>query len=383
MKRYGNLYEKIYDLENLRLAHKMAKKDKSHYESVQKVEADLDNRLLLIQKMLKNKTYKVGQYNISIIEDKGKKRLLHKLPYFPDRIIQWAIMLQTEDIFTKTFTSFSCASLKGRGTRRATQILRGFLKDEEKTRYCLKIDIRKFYPSIDRTILKKLLRKKFKDEDLLWLLDTIIDSMDNLSCSANIPQSFQEIYFQPGKGVPIGSYLSQYLANFYLTYFDHWLKEEKGCKYVVRYMDDLIVLHESKEFLHELKQKIETYLVQELKLTIKKNWQIFPVGVRGIDFVGYWHFHQHILLRKKIVKNMKQTIRKMNSAPSSHNWSSCQSYYGWLVSCNSFRLFQKHYQPILCDLNIFYNTNIRKKKPEHEIFTFSRYIKTKRKNLTF
>lgn len=202
MKRYGNLYEKIYDLENLRLAHKMAKKDKSHYESVQKVEADLDNRLLLIQKMLKNKTYKVGQYNISIIEDKGKKRLLHKLPYFPDRIIQWAIMLQTEDIFTKTFTSFSCASLKGRGTRRATQILRGFLKDEEKTKYCLKIDIRKFYPSIDRAILKALLRKKFKDKDLLWLLDTIIDSMDNLSCSIIIPQSFREIYFQPGKGIP-------------------------------------------------------------------------------------------------------------------------------------------------------------------------------------
>ena len=361
----------------------MAKKDKSHYESVQKVEADLDNRLLLIQKMLKNKTYKVGQYNISIIEDKGKKRLLHKLPYFPDRIIQWAIMLQIEDIFTKTFTSFSCASLKGRGTRRATQILRGFLKDEEKTKYCLKIDIHKFYPSIDRAILKALLRKKFKDKDLLWLLDTIIDSMDNLSCSTIVPQSFREIYFQPGKGIPIGSYLSQYLANFYLTYFDHWLKEENGCEYVVRYMDDLVVLHESKDFLRKLKQEIETYLARELKLAVKKNWQIFPVGARGIDFVGYRHFHRYALLRKKIVKNMKQAIRKMDGAPSSHNWSSCQSYYGWLVSCNSFCLFQKYYWPIFRDLNMFYNTSIRKKKLKREIFTFSRYMKTKRKNLTF
>ena len=93
MKRHGNIYNKICDLDNLKLAHKMAKKDKSHYDSVQKVEADLDNRLLLIQKMLQEKTYKPGRYKISVIEDKGKKRLLHKLPYYPDRIIQWAVML--------------------------------------------------------------------------------------------------------------------------------------------------------------------------------------------------------------------------------------------------------------------------------------------------
>ena len=283
MKRIGKIYEKIWDLENLRKAHQMAKKDKSHYNSVQKVEADLENRLLLIQKILKEKTYKPGQYKISIIEDKGKKRLLHKLPYFPDRIIQWAIMLQVEDIFTKTFSNFSCASLKGRGTKYATDLLGRYLSNVKQTQYCLKLDIKKFYPNIDRSILKQLLRHKFKDKDLLWLMDIIIDSMDNTRVPQNIPNEFQ-IYFQPGKGIPIGSYLSQFFANFYLTYFDHWLKEELGCRYVVRYMDEIVILHSSKEELHMYRQKIQEYLQNELHLFLKENWQVFPVDKRGIDF---------------------------------------------------------------------------------------------------
>lgn len=379
MKRINNIYEKIYDLENLRRAHQMAKKDKSHYESVQKVEADLDNRLLLIQKMLKDKTYHVGQYKISIIEDKGKKRLLHKLPYFPDRIIQWAIMLQIEETFTKTFTNFSCASLKGRGTRYATKILSGYLRDKSETQYCLKIDVLKFYPNIDRSILKQLLRKKFKDKELLWLLDNIIDSMDNASYQGlSIPEEFKAVYFQQGKGIPIGSYLSQYLANFYLTYFDHWLKEKLGCRYVVRYMDDIVVLHNSKRILHEWCKKIQDYLNNNLRLLIKGNWQVFPVEKRGIDFVGFRHFHHFRLLRKRILKNTKRATRAMSKYPNKHNWSACISYYGWLVSSNSYNFFKKRYGPLLGQLNNFYNLNIRgPQKNEHEVISFKKYSYTK------
>lgn len=148
-------------------------------------------------------------------------------------------MLQIEFVFMEVFTDFTCASLKNRGIHRATALLDRYMKDKSGTAYTLKIDISKFYPHVDHEILKKLLRKKFKDKDLLELFDKIIDSIPG------------------GVGVPIGSYLSQYLANFYLAYFDHWLKEEKKVKYVVRYMDDVVILHHSKDFLHSLKREMD------------------------------------------------------------------------------------------------------------------------------
>jgi len=139
-------------------------------------------------------------------------------------------MLQIEFVFMEVFTDFTCASIKGRGIHKASSLIDRHMEDVGETQYCLKIDISKFYPNIDHNILKFLLRKKFKDKKLLKLLDKIINST-------------------PGnKGVPIGSYLSQFLANFYLAYFDHWLKEEKKVKYVVRYMDDVVILHHSKVF---------------------------------------------------------------------------------------------------------------------------------------
>ena len=218
--------------------------------------------------MLKNGTYEVSDYDVSIINDKGKERELMKLPYFPDRIIQWAILLQIEDIFTKTFCSHTCASISERGIKKASELVEQYMKDVNGTKECLKIDISKFYQNINHRILKQLLRKKFKDKRLLELLDMIIDSY-------------------PGdKGVPIGSYLSQFLANFYLAYFDHWLKEKMGVKYVVRYMDDVVIFHESKQYLHWLVRQMYEYLKNELDVNIKDNWQVFPTAIRGVDFVG-------------------------------------------------------------------------------------------------
>lgn len=115
------------------------------------------------------------------------------------------------------------------------------------------MDIKKFYFNIDQTILKEMLRRKFKDKNLLWLLDSIIDSMDNIKYTN---KQITKNDLKSGKGIPIGSYLSQYFANFYLCYFDHWLKEELKCKYVVRYMDDIIILDSSKDFLHKVRKQI-------------------------------------------------------------------------------------------------------------------------------
>ena len=350
MKRYGNIYAKIYDMDNLRIAHQNARKDKLFYQEVKMVDANPDYYLGIIHDMLKNKTYKVSEYDVSIINDKGKERELMKLPYFPDRIIQWAVMLQVENIFMKTFCTHTCASMKNRGIRKASELTDRFMKDKFNTEYCLKIDISKFYPNINHLILKKLLRKKFKDKQLLELLDMIVDSY-------------------PGeKGVPIGSYLSQFLANFYLSYFDHWLKEKMGIKYVVRYMDDMVIFHYSKEYLHWFKRKMDEYLEVELDLKIKPNWQIFPTAIRGVDFVGFRHFYGFKLLRKGTCKKFKKKMLHIKEKQDKGNlinyseWCAANSYNGWLNWCDSYRLKKKYVEPIQSSLDRYYKQIIKKER---------------------
>ncbi len=350
MKRYGNLYSKIYDMDNLILAHKNARKDKLFYQEVKMVDTDPEFYLGQIQTMLKEKTYKVSEYTISTINDKGKERVLMKLPYFPDRIIQWAILLQVEEIFMKTFCTHTCASIKNRGIRKTAELTDKYMKDRFNSEYCLKIDVSKFYPNINHEIMKVLLRRKFKDKDLLALLDQIVDSI-------------------PGnKGVPIGSYLSQFLANFYLSYFDHWLKEKMKIKYVIRYMDDMVILHYSKEYLHWLKLQMDKYLMEELDLTIKGNWQVFPTDIRGIDFVGFRHFFKFKLLRKSTCKKFKRKMLKIRQKVEQgfminySEWCSANSYNGWLKWCDSFRLREKYVVPVQAALDRYYVEIVRRKK---------------------
>lgn len=349
MKRYGNIFEKIYDMDNLYLAHKNARKGKTYYKEVQMVDSDPEYYLSQIQDMLKNKTYRVSEYDISIINDKGKERELMKLPYYPDRIIQWAIMLQIDMIFMNTFCTHSCASVYGRGIHRASRLVTKYLKDKENTKYCLKLDIKKYYPNVNHQILKELLRKKFKDNDLLELLDMIIDS------------------YPKEKGIPIGSYLSQYFANYYLTYFDHWLKEDKCIKYVVRYMDDIVIFHNSKSYLHTLIRDISNYLETNLDLKVKENWQVFPIDIRGVDFVGYRHFRNYKLLRKTTCKRFKNSMKSIYNKCNNDKlmnyseWCTVNSYSGWLNFCNGFRLSSKYIFPIQFHADEYYNEVILNK----------------------
>lgn len=320
MKRHGFLYEKIYHIDNLRLAHENAKKGKTHYRDVKMVEKDVDRYLYEIQEMLINKTYKTSEYTIEKINDRGKSREIYKLPYFPDRIVQWAIMLQIEKTIVSTLVSQTYAALPGKGTHAALNKLHEYMEDREATKYCLKFDVKKFFPSIDREILKQLLRKKFKDPHLLWLLDEIIDSTD--------------------EGIPIGNYTSQYFGNFYLAYFDHWLKEDKQIRYMLRYMDDVVILHHDKKFLHKLKREIDDYLSTELNLNVKENWQVFPTYVRGVDFVGYRSFGDYTLLRKSIASRLKRNMRD-------ENYDSIPSYNGWLTHCDGHNLYKAYVEPLI------------------------------------
>lgn len=361
MKRHGDIFLKICAIENLREAHRNARKDKLFYKEVKMVDQDPDKYLKQIQEMLLTGSYEVSEYTESIINDKGKERRLEKLPYFPDRIIQWAVMLQIEHIFMETFCCHTCASIKDRGISKALDLLHGYLEDVQGTQYCLKVDVRKFYPSIDHDILKQLLERKIKDRRLLALLFKIIDSV-------------------PGTGVPIGSYLSQYLANFYLAYFDHWLKEELHLPYVVRYMDDIIILSDSKERLHEVRRKMDEYLQVRLNLELKDNWQVFPVDARGVDFIGFRCFHGFTLLRKRTVVKFKATMRRIQRKQeqglliSYADFCAANSYSGWLDMCDGRRLKEKYLAPVVPSLIRYYEEVIADGK-KNKVVKINKYKK--------
>jgi RNA-directed DNA polymerase len=313
MKRKNNLYQEIIAVENLVLADTKARKGKAAQYGVQSHDKNRAANIEMLHQMLVNKTYTTSAYTTFKIYD-PKEREIFRLPYFPDRITHHAVMNVLERIFVSTFTADTYSCIKGKGIHAASRAVKSALRDVPGTQYCLKLDVRKFYPSVDHDVLKDLLKRKFKDRDLLWLLGNIIDS---------------------APGLPIGNYLSQYLANFYLCYFDHWLKEQNQVKYYYRYADDLVILHSSKAYLHELLAEIRKYLATELRLEVKGNYQVFPVSARGIDFVGYVHYHTHTLLRKSIKKNFARMMAKNPNAKSA------ASYNGWAAHCDSKHLVKK------------------------------------------
>lgn len=301
MKRLNNLYDQICDIGNLRLADERASKGKAKQYGVIVHRRYQEQNLLKLQNMLLDKTYKTSEYARFMVYE-PKEREVFRLPYFPDRIAHHAVMNILEPVFVSTFTADTYSCIKGRGIHAAVYKLKDALKDKAGTRYCLKLDITKFYPSIDHDILKSLLRRKIKDVNLLWLLDEIIDSAE---------------------GVPIGNYLSQYLANFYLTYFDHWIKEQRGVKRYFRYADDIVVLDSNKAELHKLLAEIKEYLQVNLKLKVKRNYQVFPVADRPIDFLGYRFHPEYTEIRKSIKQSF---ARMLHRRPTQ---ASIAAYLGW------------------------------------------------------
>lgn len=320
MKRYGYLFERICSLDNLRAAACNAAQGKRRRDEVQKFFADLESNLQEIRTELLCRTYRTSPYEV-FIKYEPKRREIYKLP-FKDRVVQWAIMLVLEPIWTPQFTADTHACIKGRGIHSLLKQLRNDLaEDPEGTRYCFKLDVRKFYPSIDHDILKMVIRRKIKDPAVLLLLDGIIDS---------------------APGVPIGNYISQYFANLYLSELDHRIKEVTGVRYYYRYADDIVVLAGDKATLHGVRVFINDYLNTERNLSMKSNYQIFPVESRGIDFVGYVTYHTHSLARKRNKQGLCREVAKLRKkgVPEPDIMLRTASRVGFMVHCNSKHLLK-------------------------------------------
>lgn len=179
MKRIGNIYEKIIEIKNIKKAILMSSRGKKDRDSVQKINRNLNFYAIEINKMLRNKTYIPSPYYVMKIHDgsRKKERIIYKPRFYPDQIIHWCLMQQIVPILMRGMYQFCCASIRGRGIHYASKYLKKILvKDRKNTKYCLKLDIKKFYPSANKEILKKKFIRIIKDNDTLNLINVIIDS---------------------------------------------------------------------------------------------------------------------------------------------------------------------------------------------------------------
>ena len=311
MKRLSNIFEKICTEDNFKLALYNAIKNKGHYKEVIKIMEDPDFYIHKYLEDVSSETYITSPYKVFKLYSGHKWRTIYKLP-MKDRIIQHAIMNIMEPWFRQHFIVDTYSSIKGRGIHRGLYRVKRALRNNPNLKYCLKLDIKKFYPSIDKEILKCMLANDIKDKRLLSLLFGIIDSCES--------------------GVPIGNYTSQYFANYYLTHLDIYVKQKLGCKYYFRYCDDIIVLASSKEELHRVFEVIKLKAMS-LNLNIKSNYQIFPIESRGVDFLGY-------ITRRGYIKIRKKTKQSFIKFCKEHKDKSISSYFGMLKHCNGRNLWK-------------------------------------------
>lgn len=334
-RKVGHLFSRIISIENFETAADNASRSKRNSRAVAKFNAHRREKLQKLHRKLEDHSYFNSRYQSFDVYE-PKRRKIEFLPYYPDCIVDHAIIQVMEPIWRKTFTYNTYACIKRRGihacVRQTKRIIRRY---DGKPLFVLQIDITKFFQSIDHDVLKRIIRKKIKDRELLWLMDLIIDSSE--------------------RGIPIGRYMSQFLSNLYLCYFMHRVNEDERLD-AVEYADDIIFFSDSKKRLHEAFAKcVRPEIEGKLNLKIKPNYQVYPLPVnrqdkhgRALDYVGYKFYRRQTLLRKSIKQHLCRAVAKLNCKKNvdakAYKQYICP-WLGWAIHCNSKHLIKKIIKP--------------------------------------
>jgi len=317
MKYHSNLLEKIYNYDNLLDAYYRARRGKRYREDVLKYSQNYEENIIILQNELIYRSYKTGPYNHFYVHD-PKTRHIMSLS-FRDRVLQHALHNIIEPIFDRQFIYDSYACRKGKGTLAALNRCRYFIRKPH--RYCLKIDIKKYFDSIDHLILKNIIRKTIGD-DIIWLIDDIIDSN-----GADV-------------GIPIGNLTSQLFANIYLNELDQFAKHKLKIRYYIRYMDDILIF-DDKDNLKAYLIDINHYLERHLKLKVNNKTGISIID-QGIEFLGYINYRTHRRIRYQKKKRLMRYIRKISmlyrNGEIAHDkyYQSIQSVVGYLDAGSNY-----------------------------------------------
>ncbi len=300
------MFNNIISFDNLLLAWKEFIRGKKNKLDVQKFELKLIENILELHIDLINKKYRHSKYYAFNISD-PKPRNIHKASV-RDRLLHHAIYRILYPHFDKRFIHDSYSCRLNKGTHKAIERFKRFgykvSKNNTKTCWILKCDIRKFFASIDHETLIKILRKHIKDEDTIWLLEEIISSFTTNPIGLSYELT----------GLPLGNLTSQLLVNVYMNEFDQFIKHKLKVKYYIRYADDFILMHQDKQLLTHNLRYIVCYLNQELKLQLHPNKVSIRTLASGVDFLGWVHFPNHRVLRTVAKNRMLKNISIKNES---------------------------------------------------------------------
>ncbi len=298
MKRVGNLIEKIADMENLYLAFYKARKGKDAKTDVLAYRQDFDSHLRKLQAEILSGDVQVGDYHFFTIYEPKERQIC--AASFPERVLHHALMNVCHPIFERLQIFDSYATRKDKGTHAALNRAEQF---HYKNRWFLKLDIRRYFDSIDHELLFELIRRKIKDRSVLQIFKKIIASYET----------------EVGKGLPIGNLTSQYFANYYLSFVDRYIQEELKISAYVRYMDDMILWSNDKAKLKEAQNLVTTFLSEKLALTLKVS--LLNKNVHGLTFLGFRLFREKTWLAKQSKKRFVHKAKKYEHYLKTDLWT--------------------------------------------------------------
>lgn len=359
MKTYKNLFEEMISTDNILEAIKVASRGKKERKEVQYYLSDEDNA-----KVKEIRSYMLHFYNdehnpIVIFDKSNNKERTIYVPTFREQIVHHAIVQVLHPLFMKGMYEHSYASIPGRGSVKASKIIRRVIdSDKAGVKYYLKMDVKKFFNSINHTILYNTLKREIKDKRFMNIVETLFTVIDK------------------DNGLPLGFYTSQWFANYYLERLDHYIKEDLQVKHYFRYMDDMVIFYSNKRKLGKIRDAIFTFLKAELDLNVKENYQIRRFSYikkdkngnkvykgHDLDFMGYRFFRDKTILRKRIYKNIIKTVKSMSKRKYGPTISDCRrmmSYMGWVYHTDSNYVYR---YVIMDKVNIGY---LRKKLSNYD-----------------
>lgn len=300
MKRAGSLYRRILEYENLRLAFWKAAKGKSGRHDVIAFRKDFDLYIRKLHGGLLAHRPDIGHYRFFQVHDPKPRSICAAA--FPERVLHHAVMNVCEPVLEAYAVSDSYACRKGKGNRKALDRARQFAR---KHSWYLKLDIRKYFDSIDHGVMMDALARRFKDRDLLHLFQDLLETY----------------HTKPGRGMPIGNLISQHLANFYLGRFDHWIKEDRRVSGYLRYMDDFLLFGRDRPYLKTELALVREFLFRELALDLKENIQLNRCR-HGIPFLGYRVFPDGIRLSPRSRRRFVQKFMAYEGKWHDGEWTS-------------------------------------------------------------
>jgi len=398
MKSYNNLYEKILDRETLEKCFRDAARKKTRRRDVRRILENLDEHIDILYGILEREEFIPSYHEANIIQETScrKARRIVKPNYQYEQVVHHAAIKQFSQIVTAGLYEQVCGSIKGRGTHGASKTVEKWIREYDgKKFYILKTDIRHFFESIDREILKAKLKKVIRDKRFLRLMYILIEYdrigeavhymakgrrnmtiEDKKDLATEIaygrtdralsiirkykpdPATMKIVFgsiTESRRGVPLGYYTSQWNGNFYLKDLDHYIVQVLQPDHYMRYMDDMIFISRNKRSLKKIREEVARYMKDELHLEMKSNWQIFRfeyVGrdgkIRGrmLDFLGFQFHYDRKTLRKSILKRIRRKALRIGSKKGQKiSWyeaSQMLSYMGTIQAADVYGFYERY-----------------------------------------